>query len=1054
MDKRSDIGTGLAPAPVGPDERMDANEKESTPASASASSALLALRRQAKCELRQAVKQLQRRGMMNAAKWASELLCQIDINAPPSNAADLPTPTPTPTHAINTKNTADHRQTKNSNSANSTLAAARHPLNVDVPSGATSGISSRRQTISTQLFATPAHHAHSSAAATSSAAASSSVGGTPFPALPVSPISVRTPIPTPSVTRARPSNHAHMTDTNSPELNAAAELFPPPPMHTNASTLSPTAASASVSASTSSPSTAASGALYLPPQLEPNVYDEWDEITLARSYFDMKEYGRAAYVLRDIPLTGGMEERQPSYPLSLPAYPTTHSTSISISPYPSLLPLSSHPNSNSSVALFLRCYALYLDGERRKEEEMMEHGKGSNGGAGAGLLNHANHAIGSTGSGVGIDSASNHASMRNQIVNRELRGLQSLLSHVLRRDASSTCDDGSVLPSHPYACYLLDGHLWFLYGLVLRDLSLMTAARHALLISVELFPWNWSAWKVLNEVGIRDRKQLEELRTHVATRMEQSLGTAWMTYETWTQQMQEQHSHRRQSSSFSPPLSMVSHPYGVYMREFFYVDSLLNLQSNGEADVLDVLNQLCQLFPHSQHVRAATAMAYYNQRKYPEAQHLFELLQRLDPYRLDHMDTYSNILYVCDDKSALSHLAHHAHSIDKYRVQTCCIIGNYYSMRGEHERAILYFQRALTLNPQYLSAWTLMGHEYVEIRNTNMAIECYRKAIDINPLDYRAWYGLGQTYEILQMSHYSLYYFKKACEIKPYDPRMWCAMGENFENLANETRCSSRLDDAIACYLRAEANNDTEGMALSKLAKVYRRRGQTERAADYYQKLLRRHMADEAETLLDGGQKMEDATAAAAVPSISASVALDPSAVNPSTSSIAAALSRSNPTIRGAAATPTRHAPSPAPAPSTAAHALGGTGMVMGMAGAVHPDAIDSMLFLAEYYFKHHKAYAKAEAFCQRLMDGGGPAKDVAKSLLIEIRQSKLHQPAPHTATNTISMYDQPAAIMQQRLSTLGQEMESMRRVSGGAGVSVPQIDESMESSSSFFASP
>jgi hypothetical protein len=36
----------------------------------------------------------------------------------------------------------------------------------------------------------------------------------------------------------------------------------------------------------------------------------------------------------------------------------------------------------------------------------------------------------------------------------------------------------------------------------------------------------------------------------------------------------------------------------------------------------------------------------------------------------------------------------------------------------DHKRAILYFQRALKLNPQYLSAWTLMGHEYVELMNT------------------------------------------------------------------------------------------------------------------------------------------------------------------------------------------------------------------------------------------------------------------------------------------------------------------------------------------------
>lgn len=49
--------------------------------------------------------------------------------------------------------------------------------------------------------------------------------------------------------------------------------------------------------------------------------------------------------------------------------------------------------------------------------------------------------------------------------------------------------------------------------------------------------------------------------------------------------------------------------------------------------------------------------------------------------------------------------------------------------RSQHEKAVQYFQRALKLNPNYLSAWTLMGHEFMELKNTNAAIDCYRKAI-------------------------------------------------------------------------------------------------------------------------------------------------------------------------------------------------------------------------------------------------------------------------------------------------------------------------------------
>lgn len=100
--------------------------------------------------------------------------------------------------------------------------------------------------------------------------------------------------------------------------------------------------------------------------------------------------------------------------------------------------------------------------------------------------------------------------------------------------------------------------------------------------------------------------------------------------------------------------------------------------------------------------------------------------------------------------------------VDKYRPETCCVIGNYLSLKGRHERAVVYFRRALKLRRTYLSAWTLMGHEYVEMKNTPAAIEAYRNAVDICPTDYRAWYGLGQTYEILALPYYALYYYRQA----------------------------------------------------------------------------------------------------------------------------------------------------------------------------------------------------------------------------------------------------------------------------------------------------
>ncbi len=39
-----------------------------------------------------------------------------------------------------------------------------------------------------------------------------------------------------------------------------------------------------------------------------------------------------------------------------------------------------------------------------------------------------------------------------------------------------------------------------------------------------------------------------------------------------------------------------------------------------------------------------------------------------------------------------------------------------------HDKAVQYFKRALRLNRGYLAAWTLLGHEYMEAKNTPAAI--------------------------------------------------------------------------------------------------------------------------------------------------------------------------------------------------------------------------------------------------------------------------------------------------------------------------------------------
>ena len=134
---------------------------------------------------------------------------------------------------------------------------------------------------------------------------------------------------------------------------------------------------------------------------------------------------------------------------------------------------------------------------------------------------------------------------------------------------------------------------------------------------------------------------------------------------------------------------------------------------------------------------------------FSQAEAQFERILSIDPEHIDDIDVYSNILYVTDSRLKLSKLAHEFLALDKDRPEICCLIGmftgsvkhlkswvtwqpgNHYSLRAEHEKAVKYFRRATQLDRTYLAAWTLMGHEYIEMKNSHAAIEAYRRAVGV-----------------------------------------------------------------------------------------------------------------------------------------------------------------------------------------------------------------------------------------------------------------------------------------------------------------------------------
>ncbi|PSR81158.1 hypothetical protein PHLCEN_2v6493 [Hermanssonia centrifuga] len=330
----------------------------------------------------------------------------------------------------------------------------------------------------------------------------------------------------------------------------------------------------------------------------------------------------------------------------------------------------------------------------------------------------------------------------------------------------------------------------FLKALFLRHLSRREEAMESALLSIAGYPWNWATWTLLGEC-LGDGEELSSLLPLLPL----------------------------------PP----THP----LVQMFQIKTLNSLNNPSENE-LGLCDRLLSddMFPRSLWVMSLRACVLYHLHDFGQAEIQFKKILAIDPYRIDDIDVYSNILYVAENRIELSKLAHEFLALDKDRPEVCCLVGNHYSLRAEHEKAIKYFRRATQLDRTYLSAWTLMGHEYVEMKNSHAAIEAYRKAVDVNRKDYRAWYGLGQAYELLSMHQYALYYYQHATGLRPYDVRIWQAQGMCYEEMG-------RRREAIECMKRALISADPNETNIHlRLARLYHELCEFAEAANYHQHIV------------------------------------------------------------------------------------------------------------------------------------------------------------------------------------------------------------------------
>ncbi|KAI0817927.1 anaphase promoting complex subunit 8 [Xylaria sp. FL0064] len=305
------------------------------------------------------------------------------------------------------------------------------------------------------------------------------------------------------------------------------------------------------------------------------------------------------------------------------------------------------------------------------------------------------------------------------------------------------------------------GWLEYLYGMVLAKDQNHELAKLWLLKSVSINPWNWGAWQELCCL-IRDARDLDSIHPQLQP-------------------------------------SIMAFIFSICCRQELHQTS---------SSLLSGISQLLTLFPRSSFLQGQRALVYYRRKKFELARSVFSEMLVSHPGYLEFLDHYSNVLYTLGSRDRLAFVAQLASSVETYRPETCCVIGNYYSLSSRHQEAIIYFRRALVLDRRFSPVWTLLGHEYLKLENSHAALSFYLRAISLNKQDYRAYFGLGQAYEFLEQPKMSLDFYQRAVLMRPREMEIWQAMTGCLLTLSKLPQAITSLKRELGCIGSALRDRD------------------------------------------------------------------------------------------------------------------------------------------------------------------------------------------------------------------------------------------------------
>ena len=159
------------------------------------------------------------------------------------------------------------------------------------------------------------------------------------------------------------------------------------------------------------------------------------------------------------------------------------------------------------------------------------------------------------------------------------------------------------------------------------------------------------------------------------------------------------------------------------------------------------------------------------------------------------------------------------------------IIGVVFGEFKDYNYAIICFDKAIDIDPQYATAYYNKGLALSALGRKDDAIDCYDKAIDIDPQYAKAYYNKGVALFDLNINQEAIVCFDKATEVDPQYVIAYINKGNALSELV-------RNEEAVVCFDKAIEIDPQYAIAYYNKGNSLSELGRNEEAIACYNKAI------------------------------------------------------------------------------------------------------------------------------------------------------------------------------------------------------------------------